>query len=71
VRSLFDLVADGRVRELVIAKVDGEPVSGSRFKDALLEAGFVAGYRGYVLRPASAAPAQRGDPRAASGRSYR
>jgi sulfur carrier protein ThiS len=70
-RSLFDLVADARVRELVIAKVDGEPVAGSRWKDAMLEAGFVAGYRGYVLRPAAAAPTQRADPRTASARSYR
>jgi ATP-dependent Lhr-like helicase len=56
-RSLADLVRDGRVRELVIAKVDGEPVGGSRFRDALLEAGFVSGYRGFALR--SSAPADR------------
>ena len=37
-----------------IAKVDGEPVAGSPTRDALIAAGFVAGYRGYALR--SAAP---------------
>ena len=52
-RRLGDLVADGRVRELVIGKVDGEPVVASRFGDALLAAGFVTGYRGYALRPAA------------------
>ena len=51
--SLRDLVADGRVRELVIAKVDGEPVAGSPARDALIAAGFVAGYRGYALRAAA------------------
>ena len=56
-RSLADLVRDGRVRELVIAKVDGEPVGTSRFRDALLEAGFVSGYRGFALR--ATAPAER------------
>jgi ATP-dependent Lhr-like helicase len=49
-RSLGDLVTDGRVRELVIRKVDGEPVGTSDARAALLEAGFVPGYRGYVLR---------------------
>ena len=48
--SLRDLVADGRVRELVIAKVDGEPVAGSPVREALVAAGFAAGYRGYALR---------------------
>ncbi len=37
--SLRDLVGDGRVRELVIAKVDGEPVAGSPTRDALIGAG--------------------------------
>jgi ATP-dependent Lhr-like helicase len=49
-RSLADMVADGRVRELVIGKVDGEPVGTSDARGALLEAGFVPGYRGFVLR---------------------
>jgi len=69
-RSLADLVADGRVRELVIARVDGEPVAGSRFKDALLAAGFVPGYRGYALR-ATPAPAERSYPRPAPVRPVR
>ncbi len=49
-RSLADLVADGRVRELVVGKVDGEPVGGSSHREALAAAGFVPGYRGYLLR---------------------
>ncbi|HEX5826605.1 MAG TPA: hypothetical protein VFY23_03735, partial [Candidatus Limnocylindrales bacterium] len=56
--ALHALVADGRVRELVISKVDGEPVGTSPRKDALLAAGFVAGYRGYAIRPAPP-PAER------------
>jgi ATP-dependent Lhr-like helicase len=62
-RALGGLVADGRVRELVIGKVDGEAVGSSSFKDALLAAGFVAGYRGYALRAGSAVPAERMYPR--------
>jgi ATP-dependent Lhr-like helicase len=46
------LPGDGRSRELVITKVDGEPVGGSPFREALIAAGFVAGYRGLVLRRA-------------------
>jgi ATP-dependent Lhr-like helicase len=49
--ALRTLVADGRVRELVIRKVDGEEIGASPFRPLLLEAGFVAGYRGIVLRP--------------------
>jgi len=49
-RALDTLVADGRARELVIRKVDGEDVAGSPFRQRLLDAGFVAGYRGLVLR---------------------
>ena len=45
-RALGTLVGDGRIRELVVRKVDGEEVGGSRFRETLLEAGFVAGYRG-------------------------
>ena len=50
IRALGALIADGRTRELVIRKVDGEEVSASRFRSLLLDAGFVAGYRGLVLR---------------------
>jgi len=60
-RSLGALVADGRVRELVIGKVDGEPVGSWARREALLAAGFVPGYRGYALR--AAAPAERSYPR--------
>jgi hypothetical protein len=49
-RALGLLVADGRSRELVVRKVDGEEVAASPFRPLLLEAGFVAGYRGLVLR---------------------
>jgi hypothetical protein len=45
-RSLRTLVFDGRVRELVIRKVDGEDVATSPFRSTLLEAGFVAGIAG-------------------------
>ncbi len=50
--ALQALIADGRVRELVVRKVDGEDVAASPFRPVLLEAGFVAGYRGLVLRAA-------------------
>jgi ATP-dependent Lhr-like helicase len=55
-RALQALVADGRAREVVLARVDGEPVATSPRRDALLAAGFVAGYRGLVLRPAATTP---------------
>jgi ATP-dependent Lhr-like helicase len=48
--ALRALVTDGRVRELVVRKVDGEDVSASPFRARLLDAGFAAGYRGLVLR---------------------
>jgi ATP-dependent Lhr-like helicase len=49
--ALHTLVDDGRYRELVISRVDGGPVAGSPWKPLLEDAGFVAGYRGHVLRP--------------------
>ncbi len=49
-RALGALVADGRLRELVVTRVDGDPVGGSSWKPALLAAGFAPGYRGLVLR---------------------
>ena len=65
--ALRRLVADGRVRELVIARVDGLPVGESPVRERLLDAGFVAGYRGLVLRPAAAAPTPwAASPRAAA-----
>jgi ATP-dependent Lhr-like helicase len=49
-RSLGALLEDRRVRELVVTKVDGTPVGESHFRDRLLAAGFVQGYRGLTLR---------------------
>ena len=48
--ALRSLLADGRTRELVIARVDGEPVGRSPWYDPLLGAGFIQGYRGVVMR---------------------
>jgi len=49
--ALQMLLADGRLRELVISRVDGEPVSpASRWRDRLAAGGFAAGYRGMALR---------------------
>ena len=53
-RALGSLVADGRFRELVVTKVDGLPVAESPFRAALLDAGFVPGYRGLTLRASAA-----------------
>jgi ATP-dependent Lhr-like helicase len=50
VPALRRLIGEGRDRELVVTKVDGLPVGQSPHRDALLRAGFVAGYRGLVLR---------------------
>jgi hypothetical protein len=44
-------------------------VAGSRFRDALLAAGFVPGYRGYALR--ATPPAERPYPRPAPVRPVR
>jgi ATP-dependent Lhr-like helicase len=57
-RALRSMIVDGRFRELVIRKVDGDDVSTSPFRAILLDAGFIAGYRGLMLRadrPGSAA----------------
>ena len=51
--ALRRLVEGGRLRELVLTRVDGEPVATSGWRARLEEAGFVPGYRGHVLRPAS------------------
>ncbi len=48
-RAFATLVADRRVRELVVSKVDGLPVATSDWRPALLEAGFQPGYRGLLL----------------------
>jgi ATP-dependent Lhr-like helicase len=50
--ALRMLVVDGRLRELVVSRVDGEPLGpASPWRDRLVAAGFVAGYRGMALRP--------------------
>jgi ATP-dependent Lhr-like helicase len=66
-RALGALVADGRVRELVITKVDGEPVSSSPFRERLVAAGFTPGYRGLVLRRPETRPAEPRRPAMSSG----
>jgi ATP-dependent Lhr-like helicase len=49
--ALRMLVVDGRMRELVVRRVDGEPVvPGGPWADRLAAGGFSAGYRGMVLR---------------------
>ncbi|HEY6013790.1 MAG TPA: hypothetical protein VIU37_07280, partial [Candidatus Limnocylindrales bacterium] len=57
-RSLGALVGDGRVRELVVRRVDGDDVALSPFRAVLLDAGFVAGYRGLAFRAARPAAAR-------------
>jgi ATP-dependent Lhr-like helicase len=44
------MIGDGRARELVVSRVDCEPVARSRWYETLLKAGFVQGYRGLVMR---------------------
>jgi ATP-dependent Lhr-like helicase len=70
--ALRTLVDDGRVRELVIVRVDGTAVAASPWRPHLESAGFVAGYRGYVLRPAArrVVPAGRGLPPEAAADEY-
>ena len=48
--ALKQLLADGSRRELVVGKVDGEPVGRSSWYESMLRAGFIQGYRGLVLR---------------------
>ena len=48
--ALKGLIADGNRRELVVGKIDGEPVAQSRWSESMLSAGFIKGYRGLVLR---------------------
>ena len=50
-RALRTLVEDGRIREMVLRKIDGEDIAVSPSRSVLIDAGFVAGYRGLVLRP--------------------
>jgi ATP-dependent helicase Lhr and Lhr-like helicase len=48
--GLREIVTGGRLRELVIRKIDGVDVADSPWRPFLLEAGFSAGYRGLALR---------------------
>jgi ATP-dependent Lhr-like helicase len=50
-QALRALVDDGRYRELVVVRVDGEPVGVSSWRTSLEAGGFAPGYRGHVLRP--------------------
>ncbi len=52
IRALAGLLEDRRVRELIIAKVDGLPVGESPLRDRLIGAGFSSAYRGLTLRAA-------------------
>ncbi|HEX7592176.1 MAG TPA: helicase-related protein [Candidatus Limnocylindrales bacterium] len=51
--ALRFLVGEGRLRELVITRVDGQPLASSPWRECLERAGFVPGYRGHSLRPAT------------------
>jgi ATP-dependent Lhr-like helicase len=48
--ALRTLLADGSRRELVVGRVDGEPVGRSPWYETMLKSGFVQGYRGLVMR---------------------
>ncbi|MDQ3448684.1 MAG: DEAD/DEAH box helicase, partial [Chloroflexota bacterium] len=52
-QALAGLVADGRLRSLQVERISGTPVAESPHRERLAEAGFLPGYRGYVLRAAS------------------
>jgi ATP-dependent Lhr-like helicase len=54
-RSLAALAAAGHVREVVVARVDGEAVAASPHRGTLADAGFVPAYRGMALRGAAVA----------------
>jgi len=50
--ALSGLLGDGRLRELVLSRVDGAPLAPEHpWRARLVEAGFVPGYRGMALRP--------------------
>ena len=57
--ALVDLVKNGRVRKLEIAKVDGLPVAESAITEQLRAVGFTDGYRGLTLRGLSHSGAAR------------
>ena len=47
--ALVDAVRRGRVRQLALERVDGEPVVGSAYEELLIELGFRAGPRKLTL----------------------
>ncbi|HSW43801.1 MAG TPA: DEAD/DEAH box helicase, partial [Patescibacteria group bacterium] len=50
--ALGGLLGDGRAREIVVSRVDGAPLAPEHpWRARLIEAGFVPGYRGLILRP--------------------
>jgi ATP-dependent Lhr-like helicase len=50
--ALGGLLGDGRLRELVLSRIDGAPLGPDHpWRARLAEAGFVQGYRGMALRP--------------------
>ncbi len=51
--ALAGLVADGRLRALQVERLDGTPIAESPHRERLTDAGFRAGYRGYVVRAGS------------------
>jgi hypothetical protein len=46
----MELVKDGRMRKLEIAKVDGQPIRETPWAARLESAGFSSGYRGMTFR---------------------
>jgi ATP-dependent Lhr-like helicase len=50
IEPLMELVKDGRLRKLEIAKVDGEPIRETPFAARLEAAGFSPGYKGMLFR---------------------
>jgi ATP-dependent Lhr-like helicase len=48
--ALAGLVRDGRLRSLVIERVDGTPIAESAHRELLAGAGFRPAYRGWALR---------------------
>jgi len=48
--ALVSLVKDGRLKKIELSRIDGEASAASPFAEALRDAGFADGYRGFVLR---------------------
>ena len=46
----MSLVTSGRMRQLEIAKIDGESASGSELGTVLVDNGFAPGYKGPTFR---------------------